>query len=306
MPGVITRGDFGKFLWPGINAAYGAEYDRHPIQYTDIFDSFTSQKSYEEDVGITGLGLVPEKAENEAVTYDSMTQGFVKRYTMVSYASGFIISWEMYSDSQYAITNQMLRRPRALAFSARQTMETLGANVLNRAFNGNYTGADGLEMCSDVHLNAGGWGGTHRNELATASDLNDAALRQALIDIRRWEDDRGLKISVMGEKLIVPPELDDEADILLNSTLRSGTSDNDKNVYRGRLPGGHIVNNYLTDPDAWFIKTNCPDGMKYFSRQDPAFDRDNDFDTKNAKFMVYFRCAFGWTDPRGVYGSPGK
>ncbi len=237
-----------------------------------------------------------------------MTQGFVKRYTMVSYASGFLVTWEMYSDSQYQITNQMLRRPRALAFAGRQTKETIAANVINRGYNPAFPGADGLELFSAVHLNAGGWGGTFRNELETPSDLNEAALEQALIDIRKWTDDRGLKISVQGECLLVPPDLEYDAErILGNKTMRPNTANRDINamVQLGRLPKGIKVNNFLTDVDQWTIKTNCPDGLKYFSRQDDVFDRDNDFDTKNAKYMIYFRCAFGWTDARGAYGSPG-
>ncbi|MBU8921272.1 MAG: hypothetical protein KOO63_05585 [Bacteroidales bacterium] len=305
--GVITRGGFGKFLWPGMNSTYAAEYKKYPEEYTELFSYNSSDKAYEEDVGLTSLGLAPIKPENKGITYDSMSQGFVQRYAHIAYALGFIVSWEMWRDSQYRITNQMLRKPRALAYSLRQTKEHVAANVFNRGFNSAYTGADGLEMFSSVHPNQGGYGGTYRNELETPSDLSEKALEQADIDIAGWTNDRGLKIKVMPRKLAIPRQLKYEAERILKSPLRVGTANNDINALRnlGTFPEGYTINHYFTDADAWFIITDCPDGLKYFDRDPDKFEQDDDFDTKNAKFSGYFRCSFGWTDAKGVFGSEG-
>lgn len=297
----INSGSFAKALWPGVNSWYGDAYQEHNVQYTDLFDTYTSRKAFEEDMQTTGFGLAQVMNEGGAVSYDTAQQGFLTRYSHVKYGLGFIITKEMVEDDQYDVIGR--KRAQALAFSMRQTKETVAANVYNRAFNNSYTGADGLEMCSTAHLNYNG--GTFANELATAADLSEAAIEQACIDIMKMENDRGLKINLMPQSLIIPPDLTFEADRILNSTLRPGTADNDKAVLNGKFPKGVKVNQYLTDADAWFIRTNCPDGMKHFERRADDFSMDNDFDTDNAKYKATARYSFGHTDPRGIFGSPG-
>lgn len=306
----MTTGSFPKSLWPGVNKFWGKAYDEHQVQYTALFDTYQSRRSYEEDVGVSSFGLLSVKPEGGAIVYDDEQQGFITRYKHINYALGFVISEEAMDDDLYDIVGE--RRARGLAFSMRQTKETIAANVYNRAFNTSYTGGDGSTLVasaggggSATHPNIAG--GTWTNGPAAAADLSEAALEQAAIDIMGWTNDRGLKIAVMPQTLIVPPALVFEADRILNSPLRVGTADNDLNALKnmGKFPGGVKVNNYLTDADAWFIRTNAPDGMKHFVRKSDSFAMDNDFDTNNAKFKGSFRCSFGWTDPRGIYGSPG-
>lgn len=303
MSGVITTSHFGKALWPGINAWYGKAYEDYPVEYTDLFDTFKSSKAFEEDVMVSSFGLAPVKEEGAAIQYDSEQQGFISRYSHVTYALGFIITREMFDDDQYDIVGQ--RRAQALARSMRQTKETVAANVYNRAFNSSYTGGDGKELCATDHPNVAG--GTWSNELTTAADLSEAALEQAIIDMMAWTDDRGLLIAAMPEKLIIPPELVFEAERILETPLRVGTADNDVNALKnlGKFRGGVTVNHYLTDADAWFIRTNVANGMKHFERKADSFAEDNDFDTDNAKFKASARYSFGWSDPRGIFGSPG-
>ncbi len=298
----INTGNFGKALWPGINAWYGKAYNEHSEQYSKLFEKNTSRKRFEEEVGISSFGLAHELAEGAGVSYDSEQQGFITRYNHVTYALGFIITKEMMEDDLYDVVGE--RRSKALAFSMRQTKETIAANVYNRAFNSSYTGGDGKEMCATDHPNVAG--GTWANELATAADLSEAALEQAVIDIGDFTNDRGLKIAVQPKSLIIPVELQFEADRILKSDGRVATADNDMNVLKtkGVVPE-IVVNNYLTDADAWFLRTNSPEGLKYFERRADSFDMDNDFDTDNAKFKATARYSFGWTDPRGIYGSPG-
>lgn len=286
-----------------MNAWYGKAYDEHPEEWSKIFPTYGSRKRFEEDVGISSFGLARQMPEGTPTQYDDEQQGFVTRYTHVTYGLGFIITKEMYEDDLYDVVGE--RRARGLAFSMRQTKETVAANVLNRAFNASYTGGDGVEMCATNHPLVSG--GTFANELAVAADLSEASLEQASIDIMKFENDRGLKISVMPEKLIVPPDLAFEAERILSSPYRVGTANNDINALKlmGRFPGGIVVNHYLTDTNAWFCTTNAPDGLKHFERRADSFDMDNDFDTDNAKFKATARYSFGWTDPRGIFGSPG-
>jgi hypothetical protein len=305
----MTTGSFPKSLWPGVNKFYGKAYAEHPVEYTKLFDTFQSRRAYEEDVGVSSFGLLSVKPEAGAIVYDDEQQAFTIRYSHVNYALGFIISEEAMDDDLYDIVGE--RRARGLAFSMRQTKEIIAANVYNRAFNASYEGGDGVSLvaCATTtdtsHPNVAG--GTWTNGPSVASDLNEAALEQAYIDIAAWTNDRGLKIAVMPKTLIVPPALTFEADRFLNTPLRVGTADNDINSLKnmGKFPGGVIVNHYLTDSDAWFIRTNAPDGMKHFVRKSDTFAMDNDFDTNNAKFKGSFRCSFGWTDPRAIYGSAG-
>jgi len=304
--GIITTSNFAKDLVPGVKTWFGQKYKEYPIEYLDIFEKMNSTRAFEEEAGVTGFGLATVKSEGGGISYDEQEQGFVSRYTHVTYGLGFIITREMYEDG-IAVT-VALRRANALAFSIRQTKEIIGANILNRAFNSSYTmgaNSDGKELCATDHPNKSG--GTWRNELSTAADLSEAALEQACIDIAGFTTDRGLKIAIMPQKLIIPTALEFDAMRILESIGQSGTANNDINALRAskKFPQGIAVNHYLTDSDAWFIKTNCPDGLKYMERRADAFGTENDFDTENAKFKATFRGSFGWSDPRGIFGSPG-
>ena len=226
----------------------------------------------------------------------------------VVYGKGFVITREQYEDNLYPKIG--LRKAQALAFGMRQTKEINGANILNRAFNSSYTGGDGVELCSAVHphfYQTAGSSSTWQNELSTAADLSETSLEQACIDIGKWTDDRGLKISVQPTKVVVPVDLQFEIERILGNSNRPGTADRDINamVSMGKFSGGYAVNHYLTDTDAWFINTNAPNGLCMFQRRGMEFTIDNDFDTENAKYKATERYVFGWTDPRGIYGSPG-
>jgi len=298
----ITTSAFAKALYPGVKNWYGKEYNEHMVEYLDLFDKETSKRAYEEEVSISSFGLAIEKAEGSPVTYDTEHQGFLTRYTPIVYALGFIITREMRDDDLYKVVGE--RRAQGLAFSMRQTKETVGANIYNRAFDSSYTGGDGVELGSSLHPNVAG--GTFANELTTPADLSEAALEQSVIDMGKLTNDRGLKIAVRPMKLIVPVDLEFEADRILNSTLRVATANNDKNsLGGGKFPKGYCINHYLTDTDAWFIRTSVKGGMKCLQRDENEVSIDNDFDTENAKFKARERYAFGWTDPRGLFMSEG-
>lgn len=300
---IITTGSFAKALWPGVNKWYGQSYNEYPVEYTKLFDTFKSKRNYEEDVGTSGFGLAIAKSEGGPIMYDTERQGFTTRYTHVVYGLGFIITREMFEDDLYDVVGQ--KKARALAFSARQTKEVIGANVYNRAFNSSYVGGDGKELISSAHPLVAG--GTGSNILSTASDISEAALEQAYIDIGLFKNDRGLTISVRPQSLIIPIQLEFEATRILKSTGRVGTDNNDLNALNtmGAFPKGIIVNHFLTDSDAWFIRTDVQDGMKYWERRADEFAMDNDFDTENAKFKNTSRFSFGWTDWRQMYGCAG-
>lgn len=300
---LINSGSFAKALWPGVNAWYGKSYNDYPVEYTDLFDTYKSNKAFEEDVGISSFGLAVQKPEGAAISYDSERQGFITRYQHVVFALGFIITREVMEDDQYDVVGQ--RKANALARSIRQTKEIFGANVYNRAFAGSgQLGGDGTVMINNAHPNIAG--GTWSNVIATAADLSEAAIEQACIDIAGFTDDRGLLIAARPESLIIPRQLIYEAKRILGSDGRVGTDNNDLNALKtmGAIPKV-ITNHYLTDTDAWFIRTNVGDGLKYFERRADSFDMDNDFDTDNAKYKAMSRYSFGWTDPRAIYGSPG-
>ena len=300
----ITTSSFAKALWPGVNAWYGKAYDEHRVEYTDLFDTYTSRKAFEEDMSVSGFGLASVKTEGGSIPFDTEQQGFLTRYVHVTYGLGFIITREMVEDDLYDVVGQ--RRAKGLAFSMRQTKEVLAANVYNRAFTSTYAGGDGKELLATDHPNVAG--GTWANEPTTAVDLSEAALEDACVAIMKYTNDRGLKISVIPQTLIIPPDTIFEADRILNTPLRVGTADNDLNALKnmGKFPGGVKVNHYITAGNgAWFIRTNVPDGMKHFVRRGDEFAMDNDFDTDNAKYKAQYRCSFGWSDPRALYGSPG-
>jgi hypothetical protein len=299
---IITSSSFAKALWPGVNAWYGKAYKEYATEYDKVFPKYGSKKAYEEDVGVSSLGLASEKTQGGPIAYDDERQGFTTRYTHIVYALGFIITREMFEDDQYGVVGQ--RKSKALARSMRQTKEVIAANVLNRAFNSSYTGGDGKELCATDHPNVAG--GTWANELTLPADLSEAALEQSVIDISLFRDDRGLLLAARPTKLVIPPQTMFEAHRVLKSALRPGVADNDVNALKDMgMMQDIIVNHYLTDPDAWFLLTDCPDGMKYFERRGDQFEMDNDFDTENAKFKATARYSFGWSDPRGIFGSPG-
>jgi hypothetical protein len=302
MPGVITTGNHPKALWPGIHAWFGSSYDEFPEEYPEIFTVTGSQKAYEEDVGVTGFGFAPIKTEGTSASYDSETQDFTKRYTHVAYALGYIVTYEEMQDGQYEIVSK--RRSRRLAYSMRQTKEVVAANVLNRGFTAGYTGGDGIVLFSASHPTLSG---NQSNIITTAADFSEASLEDLLIQIRTAKGPRGLIISLKPMKLIIPANTQFDAERTLKSTLRVDTPNNDINAVRnmGLLPQGYVINDFLTDTDAWFVKTSCPDGMTMFNREDINFEQDNDFDTKNAKAKSYMRFSVGWTDWRAMFGSAG-
>jgi len=299
----ITTGSFSKALWPGVNAWYGEAYNEYPVEFDKIFEKETSTRNYEEDVLVTSFGYAIQKPEGSGISYDTQRQGFITRYTHIVYGLGFIITREMFEDDLYDVAAK--KRAKGLAFSMRQTKEIVGANVYNRAFNASYLGGDGVSLINSAHPNV--VGGTWSNTLAVPSDLSEAALEQAIVQISVFQNDRGLIISAIPESLIVPWNLEFEAHRILHSTQRVGGDLNDLNALRdmGKFPKGIIMNHFFTDPDAWFIRTNVPDGMKYFERREDEFSEDNDFDTENAKFKATGRYSFGWSDPRGLFGSAG-
>lgn len=309
MTGVIATSSFAKALWPGVNSWYGAKYNEYQPEWDKLFEKFTSRKAFEEDVGGSYFGLAPVKSEGAPVTYDSARQGFTSRYNHVVYALGFIITREIYEDDQYDVVGKL--KAESLAFSMRQTKEIVAANVYNRAFSTSYTGGDGASLIASA--GSGGSashptiaGGSFTNGPSVALDLSEAALEQAVIDIAGFTNDRGLRIKALPKRLIIPYNLVFEAKRILGSEGRVGTDNNDLNALRtmGIIPE-IVVNHYLTDTDAWFIRTDVQNGLKYFERRADEFGMDEDFDTENAKYKASARYSFGWTDPRGIYASPG-
>lgn len=305
----INSGSFAKALWPGVNGWYGAEYNQYQTEYTDLFETRKSRKAFEEIVGGSYFGLAPVKSEGAPVSFDSARQGFTNRFNHVVYALGFIITREIYEDDQYDVVGKM--KAESLAFSMRQTKEIVAANVYNRAFSTSYLGGDGSSLVasaggggSATHPNV--YGGTWTNGPSVAADLSEASLEQAYIDIAGFTNDRGLLIKVLPKKLIIPRQLMFEAKRILGSDGRVGTNNNDLNALKtfGIIPEV-AVNHFLTDTDAWFLKTDAKDGMIMFERRADEFDMDEDWDTENAKYKATARYSVGWADPRGIYGSPG-
>lgn len=303
MAGVIMTSNHPKALWPGVQAWWGKKYNEHQTEYTDLFDSYTSDKAYEENVQIVGFGVAPVKAQGSAVTYDSEIQGPTTRYTHVAYALGYIVTHEELKDNLYSEVSNT--RAAALARSFRQTKERVAANIFNRATTAGYTGGDGVVLLSTVHPNTSG--GTYSNKLSVDADLSEASLEDLVVQIMQAQDDRGLLINLMPKSLHIAPANWFNANRILGSVYQSDTANNNINVLKamGTLPMGVKVNHYFTDSNAWFVRTDVPDGLKYYEREGILFDQDNDFDTMNAKAKSYERYSFGWTDPRAVYGSTG-
>jgi len=299
---VINSSSFAKALWPGINTWYGKEYAEYPVEWDKLVDKDTSRRAFEEDVGVSSFGLAIVKPEGSPITYDSERQGFITRYNHVVYALGFVITREMMEDDLYDIVGQ--RKAQGLAYSMRQTKEVVVANLYNRAFNTSFTFGDGKAMCVSDHPNVAG--GTWSNILATAADISEAALEQASIDIQGFTNDRGLLIAARPKCLIITPSQEFEVKRILGSSSRVNTANNDLNALKtmGIIPEV-VVNHYLTDSDAWFIRTSVKNGPKLYERRGDEFGMDNDFDTENAKFKATARYSVGITDPRGIYGTPG-
>ena len=303
MAGIITTASHPKALWPGIKAWWGQVYDEHKEEYSELFDSDTSSMNYEEDVQLTGFGLAPVKSEGSGVAYDSELQGFTTRYTHVAYALGYIVTKEELDDNLYEQVSR--RRAAALAMSFRQTKENVGANIYNRAFNATYLGGDGVSLANTAHPNTSG--GTFANKPSVDADLSEASLEDALTAIMGFQNDRGLLINVMPRSLIVARQNFWNANRILKSAYTPTTANNAVNVLvaTNALPEGIVMNHYLSSPNAWFVRTNIQNGLKYYSRVGIQFDQDNDFDTMNAKAKGYERYSFGWTDPRAIYGVNG-
>ena len=302
MAGVITTGAHPKALWPGVHAWWGRMYNEHKEEFPELFDEASSDQAYEEDVEITGFGLAPVKVQGETLYYDSESQGAVTRYTHVAYALGYIVTYEELRDNLYASVSKT--RAKALAFSMRQTKENVAANVYNRAFNATYTFGDGTTLISTAHPTLAG---NQSNQLTTAADLSEASIEDLVIQIMQTQNNRGLRISALPKSLHVPVQLWFEANRIYKSILQNDTAQNAINVLRATnvFPEGIKVNHYFTSATAWFIRTNVPNGLRYFNRESASFDQDNDFDSKNAKAACYERYSFGSTDFRGIFATPG-
>jgi len=299
--GIIATGNHPKALWPGVYSWFGATYAEHEKQYPKLFDIKSSTKNFEELVQHTGFGLAPVKPEGSSTAYDSHTQGYIARGTNVAYSLGYIVTREELADNQYKEVS--FRRAGSLAFSMAQTRENVGANIYNRVISSSYLGGDGVALGSTAHPSVSG---NQSNILATAADLSEASLEDLTVQIMNATDPKGLKISLRPKCLIVPTALVYDSQRILKSNLRVGTADNDTNALKlvGAIPE-IVVNNYLTDADAWFIRTNAPDSLCWFDREGVQFTKDEDFDTDNAKAKGYMRFIPFWGDWRGLYSSSG-
>ena len=299
----ISRQQLAKELEPGLNALFGLEYKNYENQHTEIFDIENSDRAFEEEVMLSGFANAAVKAEGSAVTFDTANEAFTSRYTHETIALAFAITEEAIEDNLY--DRIATRYTKALARSMAQTKQIKAANVLNNGFNSSFPGGDGKELFADDHPTQSA--GTLKNELSTSADLSETSLEQAMIDIAAFKDERGFKIAARGLKLIIPSELQFTAERILRSPARVGTADNDLNALssKGMLPQGYVVNNYLTDTDAFFIKTDVPNGMKMFNRANLKTAMEGDFDTGNVRYKARERYSFGFSDWRGMFGSPG-
>ena len=298
----ISRQQLAKELEPGLNALFGLEYKNYENQHAEIFDVENSDRAFEEEVMLSGFANASVKPEGSAVSFDSANETFTARYTHETIALAFSITEEAVEDNLYDSIAK--RYTKALARSMANTKQVKAANVLNNAFDSSFTGGDGKELCATDHPVIAG---TFKNELTTSADLNETSLEQSLIDIAGMVDERGLKIAAKGVTMIIPSELQFTAERLMKTANRVGTADNDINalVSKGMIPQGYVVNNYLTDTDAFFIKTDIPNGLKMFNRAALKTAMEGDFDTGNVRYKARERYSFGFSDPRGIFGSPG-
>ena len=291
-----------KELEPGLNALFGLEYDRYENQHTEIFDEESSDRAFEEEVMLGGFANAAVKPEGQGVTYEDAQETFTSRYTHETVALAFSLTEEAVEDNLYDKIST--RYTKALARSMANTKQIKAANILNNAFNASFAGGDGKELCATDHPTLSG---DQKNELSTAADLNETSLEQMLIDIADMKDERGLKIALQGMKMIIPVQLQFVAERLMKSDGRVGTADNDINALKnmGMVPQGYVVNNFLTDTDAFFIKTDSPNGLKHFVRAPIRTAMEGDFDTGNVRYKARERYSFGFSDWRGIFASPG-
>jgi hypothetical protein len=298
----ITRAQQQKQLLPGLHKVWGDEYKQYPPQWSEIFQRQTSKRSFEEEQKISMFGLAAVKTEGHGITYDTAQEAFTARYTHTTYALGFAITEEAIEDNLYIPVAG--RYTKALARSMAHTQEIVAASILNNGFTSGL-GGDGVVLFSTAHPLVSG--GTNSNRPTTGVDLYETALDAARIQIAKWVDERGLLIQAQPTKMIIPVEYAWTAERLLKTVLRPGTSNNDINsiVSTSFLPGGYFVNNRLTDPNAWFLKTDVPDGLKMFERVPVKFSDDGDWETGNMRYKARMRFSVGWSDPLGIWGSPG-
>jgi hypothetical protein len=300
----ISRAQLLKELLPGLNALFGLEYARYGEEHKEIYETETSERSFEEETKLSGFSAAPVKPEGSAIQYDNAQEAFTARYTHETIAMGFAITEEAIEDNLYDSLSS--RYTKALARAMAYTKQVKAAYVLNNAFTGGPTYGDGQVLCSTAHPLVSG--GTNSNRPTTGADLNETSLENAVIQIAGWTDERGLLIAAKPKKLIVPPSLQFVATRLLETELRVGTTDNDINALKnnGSIPDGYRVNHFLTDTNAWFLITDVPNGLKHFVRTPMSTGMDGDFDTGNVRYKARERYSFGVSDPLGIFGSPGS
>lgn len=298
----ISRAQALKELLPGLNALFGLEYDKYEDEHAEIYDTENSERSFEEEVKLSGFGAAPVKSEGASINYDTAQESFTARYSHETVAMGFSITEEAMEDNLY--DSLSARYTKALARAMAYTKQVKAASLLNTGFT-TFQSGDGVTLFNNAHPTVSG--NVNSNSPSVASDLNETSLEQSVIDIAAFVDERGLLIAARPTKLIVPPALMFVATRLLETQLRTGTADNDTNALRvmGAIPGGYTVNHYLTDNDAWFIKTDVPNGMKHFVRVAMQTAMEGDFDSGNVRYKARERYSFGTSDPLGMYGSPG-
>ena len=299
----ISRAQLVKELEPGLNALFGLEYKRYENEASQIFDNESSDRAFEEEVMLSGFGTADVKPEGSGVQYDDAQETYTARYTHETVALAFALTEEAVEDNLYDRISS--RYTKALARSMATSKQVKGAAVLNNAFaTSGYDGGDGESLCGNAHPTLNG---NQTNIPTTAADLSETSLEQALIDIASFQDERGLKIAAQGMKMIIPKELQFTAERIMKSQGRTGTADNDINALKsmGMVPQGFVVNHYLSDIDAWFIKTDVPNGMKHFVRAPLKTAMEGDFDTGNVRYKARERYSFGWSDWRGIYGNQG-
>jgi|TARA_Y100001936_G_scaffold42826_1_gene41572 hypothetical protein len=299
----ISRAQLLKELLPGLNALFGLEYAKYGEEAAEIFETESSDRSFEEETKLSGFGAAPVKNEGAAIAYDNAQEAYTARYNHETISMGFSVTEEAIEDNLY--DSLSARYTKALARAMAYTKQVKGAAILNNAFDSNFTYGDGVELCSTAHPLVSG--GTNSNEPATGADLNETSLEAAVIQIAGWTDERGLLIAAKPRKLVVPSDLQFVATRLLDTELRVNTSDNDINALRhnGSIPEGYTVNHYLTDTNAWFLLTDVPNGLKHFVRTPMQTSMDADFDTGNSRYKARERYSFGVSDPLGIFGSPG-
>ena len=298
----ISRSQLVTELEPGLNALFGLEYKRYDNEHAEIYDVENSDRAFEEEVMLSGFGNAQVKGEGAGVSFDDAQETFTARYSHETIALAFAITEEAIEDNLY--DRLASRYTKALARSMANTKQVKAASVLNNAFNANFKGGDGKALLADDHPTLAG---SFKNELATSADLNETSLEQSMIDIAKMTDERGLKIAARGLKMIIPSELQFTAERLMKSQGRVGTADNDINAINsmGMVPQGYVVNHFLTDSDAFFIKTDVPNGLKMFVRAPIKTAMEGDFDSGNVRYKARERYSFGFSDPRGLFGSPG-